>query len=112
MAYAWRPMSSYRRFSFRTWPPFHPAARACGKKSVACTPRTGTQFGAAPFRPLYCNGQGATPRKLKPHRWCRTTEGGGPRRLTLDAAGLAAWSINGASKAHHTPQYFRHDTRL
>eukprot|EP00965_Chrysotila_dentata_P072166 2385234-Pleurochrysis_carterae.AAC.1 len=35
-------------------------------------------FGALPYWPLYCNGQGATPRKLEPDRWRRTTEGGGP----------------------------------
>eukprot|EP00965_Chrysotila_dentata_P178062 5882142-Pleurochrysis_carterae.AAC.1 len=67
-------------------------------------------FGANPFWPLYCNGQGATLRKLEPHSWRRTTEGGGPRRRTLDAAGLEAWSINSASKAHHMPQHFLHDT--
>ena len=63
-------------------------------------------FDYFPFWPMYLNGQGATARKLEPDRFRRTTEGGGPRKLTLDASGLAAISINAASHVHHMPQYF------
>ncbi len=41
-----------------------------------------------PFWPVYLNGQGATARKLEPDRFRRTTERGGPRKLTFDSSGL------------------------
>ena len=47
-------------------------------------------FDHLPFWPIYLNGQGATPRKYEPDRWRRTTEGGGPRKETLDEEGLRA----------------------
>ena len=68
-------------------------------------------FADFPFWPMYLNGQGATARKLEPDRFRRTTEGGGPRKLTLDRSGLAAISINDASHVHHMPRHFETDTR-
>lgn len=68
-------------------------------------------FENLPYWPFYANGQGATARKLEPDRFRRTTEGGGPRRPTFDAAGLAAWSLNDAARAWHLPAHFASDTR-
>ena len=68
-------------------------------------------FDDFPFWPMYLNGQGSTARKLEPDRFRRTTEGGGPRRPTFDLSGLAAISINAASRVHHLPQYFLQDDR-
>ena len=62
-------------------------------------------FGHMPFWPMYLNGQGSTPRKYEPGRDRRTTEGGGPRKETFDASGLAAWSINAAARAYHLPRH-------
>jgi len=59
----------------------------------------------------YLNGQGATARKLEPDRFRRTTEGGGPRKATFDAAGLRALSLNEAARIRHTPQHFLADQR-
>eukprot|EP00965_Chrysotila_dentata_P034329 1143171-Pleurochrysis_carterae.AAC.1 len=64
-----------------------------------------------PFWPMYCNGQGATPRELEPNKWRRTTEGGGPRRDVADATGIQALSINAASKIHYFPHHFQDDER-
>ena len=68
-------------------------------------------FSVFPFWPMYLNGQGSTARKLEPDRFRRTTEGGGPRQPTFDLSGLAAISINAASRIHHLPQHFRQDSR-
>ena len=64
-----------------------------------------------PFVPCYFNGQGAVVRILEPGRYRRTTEGGGPRSLTLDASGLPAISLNAASHIQHIPQHFIYDFR-
>ena len=56
------------------------------------------------FFPSYWLGKGAAARKLEPDRWRETTEGGGPRTLTVDASGLPAISINDASRIHHMPR--------
>ena len=66
---------------------------------------------APPYYPMYFNGQGAVPRKLEPDRYRRSTEGGGPRRPTVDASGLQALSINEASHIHHMPRHFLSDSR-
>ena len=63
-----------------------------------------------PYWPMYLNGQGAVARKLE-SRYRRTTEGGGPRKLTLDESGLRALSINEASYALHMPLHFKRDVR-
>ena len=63
-------------------------------------------FGHFPFFPVYLNGQGTTPRKYEPGRDRRTTDGGAPRKYTVDLAGLLAWSINDASKRYHWPRHF------
>ena len=63
-----------------------------------------------PFFPLYCNGRGATPRKLE-DRWRPTVEGGGPRKPTWDLDGIRALSLNEASRTYHMPQHFLKDTR-
>ncbi|KAL3901399.1 MAG: hypothetical protein SGPRY_012282 [Prymnesium sp.] len=68
-------------------------------------------FPALPFMPMYCNGQGAVARKLEPDRYRRSTEGGGPRQLTIDASGLLAISINEASRIPHIPKHFLEDER-
>ena len=68
-------------------------------------------FPVIPYAPMYLNGQGATARKLEPDRWRRTTEGGGPRHPTFDAAGVRALSINEASRIHHMPAHFTLDRR-
>ena len=69
-------------------------------------------FDHLPFWPIYLNGQGATPRKLEPDRWRRTTEGGGPRKETFDEEGKQAMSINEAARNYHTPSHYEHDPPL
>lgn len=68
-------------------------------------------FTDLPFFPVYLNGQGAVARKLEPDRFRRSTEGGGPRKETVDASGLRAISINEAARTPHIPQYFKTDKR-
>ncbi|KAL3918049.1 MAG: hypothetical protein SGPRY_006156 [Prymnesium sp.] len=68
-------------------------------------------FASLPFMPMYCNGQGAVAWKLEPDRFRRSTEGGGPRQLSVDASGLPAISINEASRIPHVPQHFLRDER-
>lgn len=68
-------------------------------------------FDDLPFFPIYLNGQGAVARKLEPDRFRRSTEGGGPRKETVDASGLRAISINEAARTPHVPQYFKEDPR-
>ena len=63
-----------------------------------------------PYWPMYCNGKGSQARKLE-MRYRPTTEGGGPRKETLDRSGLAAISINEASRRYHMPQHFLLDHR-
>lgn len=68
-------------------------------------------FSSLQFLPMYCNGQGSVARKLEPDRFRRSTEGGGPRHLTVDASAFQAISINEASRVPHIPKYFLDDER-
>ena len=68
-------------------------------------------FPDIPMWPMYFNAQGSVPRKLEPNRFRRTTEGGGPRRTTVDEEGLESISLNAAARAYHMPRFFIQDTR-
>ncbi|KAL3926660.1 MAG: hypothetical protein SGPRY_003197, partial [Prymnesium sp.] len=109
--FAWMLMWSYNW----SWSPTSPPSRWVSPRSRKSYDGSTTFDGTTsspPFPPnVYCNGQGAVARKLEPDRFRRSTEGGGPRRLTVDASGLPAISLNEASRVPHIPQHFLRDER-
>ena len=55
-----------------------------------------------PFLPCRVMAQGSTPRKNDPSRFRRTSDGGGPRVVSVDKAGVAAVPLNVAIGLHDT----------